>query len=632
MPQKLELEQLVQWFDDSESATMTARELSERDRDFYDGKQWTEAEAAELSKRGQPQTVFNRIAPKIDFILGMEAQTRTSPKALPRTPVEESGANVATDVIRYICDVNDWDQERSDCGEDLFIEGTCGIDVRIEEDTINGGQKVKLERIPWDRLFWDPHSRFSDFRDAKYYGTITWMDVEDAETLWPHAKDIIEQSVSQSGYSLDDTYDDRPKLGVWSDKQSGRPRVKVCQVWYHNGGEWYWATYTKAGFFEKPEVSPYIDESLKTVPGLILQSSKVDRDNNRYGVVRMLISPQEEINKRRSKGIHHLTMRQVIAEAGAVQDRDVARAELAKADGYIEVRPDARFEIAQNADMSSGHFQMLAEAKAEIDSIGANSALTGKDPRQHSGRAIQARQQGGAIELARIFDRFRHWQRRVYESVWLRARQFWTEEKVIRVTDDERNLKYLGLNRPITALEMMEHRGAPLPPPEQMTPELQQQLQQVVSTGNQLATLDVDIKIDESPDFLTLQEEQFDMLTKLMSAIGGALPQPAMMLMLKLIIEASGLRAKKKMVEMLETGGATPEQQQEAAQQQEFEKQLMMQNASLDLQKKQADIQKTASSALKDRADAEASLHEVNIEAANTQLKALGLLKGDNKG
>lgn len=624
MPAK-KLEQLVQWFDDSEEATQTARQLSERDRDYYDGKQLTPEELAELSTRGQPATIFNRIAPKIDFILGMESQTRTSPKALPRTPVEEIGSEVATDVIRYICEANDWDQERSDCGEDLFIEGTCGIDIRVEDDPTGEGKRVVLERVPWDRLFWDPRSRFADFRDAKYYGTITWMDVDDAEGLWPDKKDIIEQSVSQAGTSVEETYEDRPKLGVWSDNQSGRPRLKVSQIWYESAGEWYVATYTRSGFFEKPVVSPYMDESLKSIPGLLLQSAKIDRDNNRYGVVRMLISPQDEINKRRSKGIHLLSMRQVIAESGAVQNREVARQELAKADGWVEVRPDARFDISQTGDMTAGHFNMLAEAKAEIDAIGANSALTGKDPRQHSGRAIQARQQGGTIELARLFDRFRFFQRRTYEAVWMRARQFWSEEKTIRVTDDERNLKYIGLNRPITAGEMMQHRGQQLPPPDQMTPEIEQQLAQVVTTGNQLASADVDIKIEEGPDFLTLQDEQFEMLTGLMSAIGGAMPQPVMMLMLQLIIEASGLRSKKKLVEMLETGGATPEQQQEAQQQREVEKQIMMQNAQLDLTAKQADIQKTASSALKDRAQAQATLQDANTEAAKAQLKALGL-------
>ena len=617
-----ELEQLVQWFDDYEEASFEARQLAEKDRDFYDGKQWTEDEENELEKRGQAASVFNRIAPKIDFILGMEAQTRTVPKAHPRTPVEEGGADAATDAVRFVMDFNDWDQERSDAGEDLFIEGTCGVDVRVESGP-NNESVVKIERIPWDRLFWDPRSRWHDFRDAKYFGTVVWMDVEDAKARWPDKEDVIDQSVNTSRTSWDETSEDRPHFGVWSDYSGNRPRVKVSQIWYHVGEEWYVATYTRAGFFESPRTSPYFDSDLNTVPGLLIQSAKVDRDNNRYGVVRQLISPQEEINKRRSKSLHLLNMRQVVAEKGAVEDRERARQELARPDGWVEVHGNARFELSNTNDMSSGHLALLTDAKGEIDAIGANAALTGKDPRAQSGRAIQARQQGGAIELARTFDRFRAWQLRVYRAAWLRVRQFWTAKRMIRVTDDERNVKYVGLNQPMTRADMLMHQGQQIP--ENPTPEQVLQLKEVIGIKNELAALDVDIVMDQSPDVLTLQDEQFNQLTSLLGSLGGALPPPAIMLMLELIIEASGLRRKNELAQMIRTGGVTPEQQQQAQQKQAQQEQIQQAAIALDMQAKQADIQKTRTSSFKDLAQGQAALQDAAAKASQKQLEDLGL-------
>ena len=38
----------------------------------------------ELRKRGQPPVVINRIARKVDWLLGLEAQRRTDPRAFPR--------------------------------------------------------------------------------------------------------------------------------------------------------------------------------------------------------------------------------------------------------------------------------------------------------------------------------------------------------------------------------------------------------------------------------------------------------------------------------------------------------------------------------------------------------------------
>ena len=70
---KADLAVLVDWFEESEEATRNARELSERDCDYYDNKQLTEAEVTELRKRGQPEIVINRIAPKIDFLVGSSA-------------------------------------------------------------------------------------------------------------------------------------------------------------------------------------------------------------------------------------------------------------------------------------------------------------------------------------------------------------------------------------------------------------------------------------------------------------------------------------------------------------------------------------------------------------------------------
>ena len=50
----MELQRLIRMFEDSEDATYDARERAERDRDYYDGKQYTSAELKILRDRGQP--------------------------------------------------------------------------------------------------------------------------------------------------------------------------------------------------------------------------------------------------------------------------------------------------------------------------------------------------------------------------------------------------------------------------------------------------------------------------------------------------------------------------------------------------------------------------------------------------
>ena len=52
--------------DESRSALEEPRTLSQRDRDYYDGKQLTTKQRNTLKRRKQPETIRNRIGPAID--------------------------------------------------------------------------------------------------------------------------------------------------------------------------------------------------------------------------------------------------------------------------------------------------------------------------------------------------------------------------------------------------------------------------------------------------------------------------------------------------------------------------------------------------------------------------------------
>jgi hypothetical protein len=573
---------LVRMFEEAEQSTSSARKLSEQDRDYYDGKQLSEDEKKALKKRGQPPVVYNRIQRKIDYLSGLEKQQRKDPKAFPRTPKDEGAADAATDAIRYVCDDEDWDGKRSQAWDDLLIPGTCAIMVGHKNGKM--GPDPALFQIPWDRFFYDPHSARADFSDARYMGIVTWYDLEDAASRWDK-RDILESTMASEVDS--DTYDDKPKLHMWGDAK--RRRVRVVELYYLKGGKWTRCVFTKAGHLEEPALSPYLDEDQQPENPIKAMSLYVDRDNNRYGAVRVMISPQDEINKRRSKGLHLITMRQARVGLSAVEDKEKIRRELAKPDGIISGDKDD-FEILPTADMARGNFEMLQEAKNEIDLLGANAALAGKNENDLSGRAILAQQQGGMVEVARMFDRLRALSISVYRSIWNRIRQMWKNEKWIRITDDENNLRFVGLNQQVTvamlAQEVTEgdqdamQKAAKLVGPQVLQAAMsgdqqaqtvvgmfvQQNGQQIVEIRNAVNELDVDIVIDEGMDTPSVQAEQFDTIVKMIPALGPVAQSPQFV---KVMIEASQLRNKDKLVQMLEEG-PTPEQQQMQQQQQQL--------------------------------------------------------------
>ena len=279
-----------------------------------------------------------------------------------------------------------------------------------------------------------------------------------------------------------------------------------------------------------------------------------------------MISLQDEINKRRSKALHLLSVNRTIAEQGAVADVDRARREVAKPDGYLEVMPGLRFEIIPGGDLALGQFKLLEHATAEMQLSGPNAAMAGVASGDPSGRAIIAQQAGGAAANEPLSDSLRQWTRRVYEVVWMAVRQYWTGGKWVRVTDDIGTTQWVGVNRPVTVRDELAAQLEKMPP-EQRAAALQQmqivpgdpRLQQVIRIENDVTDLEVDITIEEGMDVPALEHEQFQQLAQLAQAQPGLIPPDV-------LIAASGLRNKGELLDRMkkasEAAGQGGQQQQ----------------------------------------------------------------------
>jgi len=593
---------LVQWFEDAERTSQDERQAAERDRDYYDGKQWTEAELAALRKRGQPDLTINYVRRKVDLLSGLERKGRTDPKAYPRTPAEEDRADAATQALRFLSDDWAFPAKRSEVYLNMLVEGFGGAELGLEDDG-KGGANLTLTPVPWDRLFRDPHARALDFSDARYLGMVVWMDKDQLRELYPDADDVISESFApQSG-----TFADRPGQISWNDNR--RERSRVVQIYWLEGGVWWGATITRAGYLAEPVRSPFKDRRGRPACPLILQSAYVDRDNRRYGAVRDLISLQDEINKRRSKALHLLTTRQVIAEKGAVDNVEKARQQVAKPDGYIEINPQMRFEIAQNADLTAGQFNLLQHATQEMQASGPNASMAGNDPRDLSGRAIMAQQAGGAAQNEPLADALRSWTRRVYEVAWMAVREFWRGERWLRVTDDLGKLQWVGLNRVVTLkdrlAEMSEDQRKWAMQEMQLRPD-DPRLNTPVGKENDISDLEVDITIEEGNDVPALQAEQFQMLAQLAGSLPpGTIPPDV-------LIAASSLKDKGQLLERLK------EAQQQQAQAQQAAAPLMQAKEQADIGVKQSQAQLNLARAADVQGGAIKRVHDIHRSAAES--------------
>ena len=599
-----QLAAFVRQFENAEEVTRPAREKSEKCQDYFDDKQLTAEEESALKGRGQPPVVFNEIKPKVKTMLGLEKQTRKDPKAFPRNPDDEDAARAATDAIRYVCEDSRWDDRRSAAAKNLAIQGTGVAFVGFKQT--KQGLDPEIRRVAWDRFYYDPHSSEDDFEDAKFMGVVIWMDLDDAKGKYPDAETALTATWNSARDT--ETYDDKPRHNMWADYK--RRRIRVCEHYYREGDAWAFCMFTSSGFVVEPQPSPYTDADGEPECPIKAISLYVDRDNNRYGEVQAMLSPQDEVNKRRSKSLHVTNTRQVRVSPNVAQDPAEVRKELARPDGVF-IGEAGDVEILGTSDMLMGNLSLMQDAREHIHRTGANSAMAGKDTANQSGRAIIAQQQGGMTEAADYLDAIRRLSMMVYRSVWGRVRQAWKEERWIRVTDNEKNVRFVGLNQPITAIQAEAKRlGVDKDNLEQADPQAMAYLQtlatmpvaqQVVGYENNVAELDVDIIVDEGIDTPTAAAEQFDTLAKMMP---GAPPELQPVLW-KMLIGASALRDKDVLTEAMET---PPDPQQVQFQQMMQQFQAMM---------AEAEVRKTASEAAENEAQTQAITARTTLDAFN---------------
>lgn len=611
---------LVDWFESWEMSTVTSRAERELERDFHDGKQWTQQELAELKKRKQPVVTYNRIAPKINSLKGLEESRRREPRAFPRNvPNDDQSAEAATTALRFVLDDQGWGELCTWLFENHAVEGTCGVDVSASRGP-DGSMCVYLAQIAWNRLWGDEHSTKPDWSDAKYKGQFIWMDLKDAKRKWPGKEDILDAT---STWTVNgDTYEDVPRVR-WTSPR--RDRVRIVDVWFKEGDTWYYAQYTKGGVLAVAE-SPYKNEDGVSDCGFEFSSCFIDRDGSRYGMVKNWVSVQQEINKRRSKAMHLLNSNRVQMERGTVEDVNRLKRELADPNGVIETRPGRKIELLDNMELADAHQRLGEEAKQEIDAVGVNAALAGTERRVMSGRALEQRSEQGLNEVGPVFGTFEAFKLRVYRKVWNRIKQFWTGEKWIRITDDPKNVQFVGINVPMTLGEQLLQRFKeqnPDAPPEvlqqaEMQAAQDPRMQVVVGLKNDVGNLDADIRLDQVPASASLQGEQFDRLAEI-APNAGNMPPP----LFKALVEASSLHNKDKILAMLdgkqEDGPSVQEQQ---LQQQVEELTAQVETNDLENQKKAIEQERRLLAAETKAMKAELELQAERLRSQQAELSA----------
>lgn len=563
------IEELRHMLDDFRTSTETNNTQGMIDYDYYDGKQLTAAERSDLALRGQPDIVVNRMRVAINGILGIVAKSHTDPKAWPRGSGDQDSSSVATDILRYVTQTARFNRKKVECFKDNLIGGSCAILVGAAAD-----KNIPLSPIRWEEFIYDPRSRKIDFSDARYLGIGKWMYKDDVASKYPGKMNADDGGslVGDIG-GTSDMMADRPINQGWIDNR--RRRVFMVELYYRYGKIWNKCTFWYGGVLEEG-VSPYLDEYKQPVCPIVAVSCYVDRDNNRYGVVRDMRDLQDEINKRRSKLLHLVNSSQIQArDPSAIEvSADDARLEAARPDGVLPYG----WQKVPTTDMVQGQSLLLTEAKNEMERFGPNPAVLGRQGADTSGRALLARQQAGMIELAVVLDQMEDWEQRVYIAIWARVKQFWKAPQYIRVTGDIDAPKFVGINQPIPNPNAGQPVTQEVIDPQTNTPVQAPVMQQeadgsmnpvvepdTLGYENNVAEMNVDIVVDIQPATASILAEQFEGLMKLIQsspAYAQQIPPEVMIDLMPLPRKAEVLKKVKEHAEKAQAQNAKQQEQQ----------------------------------------------------------------------
>lgn len=487
-------------------------------RRYYHGTQWTDKQIQALNKRKQPVVTFNRIQRKVDSVVGLLERMRQDPKAYPRTPHQEDGAELATSVLRYVLEQQDSKAKFPEIARDGCIDGIAGVELELEEGD-KGDKEVGFSIVEPDSFFYDPQSYREDFSDARYMGVGKWVDYDTAQDM-AGGKLVTGSPTDASDLT---TNPDREKK--WFSLDGNRKMVRLVDIWYKHKNKWCYALFTGSQIIDEG-ISPFYDEKGKTICRLIMYSAAVDQDGDRYGFVRNMKSPQDEYNSRRSKALHILQSRRLLLQKGSVEDVETARREWARPDGVVETIGPVN-ESARADDQSfdfAGQLKLLENAVQELENFGPNQALVGQGGVENSsGRAIQLLQQAGIAELGPFILSYRGWKIRLYRALFNAAQRNWSAERYIRVTDDQDLAQWIQIN----GVGIDPQTGQP-------------------KVINALGSLDVDIILDEGPDAINAQADLYETLQQILPSVAPMLKPAQAQAAVSILLESSSISSSAK--------------------------------------------------------------------------------------
>lgn len=419
-------------FENAVTAERDWRELAEMYDRYYDGDQFTAEEISYLEERNIPAIVVNEIAPAVDRILGEEEVINFDWKVSPFEDTDDKTAQVVSQLLKHIRETSDLQYEISDWFKDGVVVGRSLLEVFLEDNN-----KINVTHVPWREWWLDPYSKKYDLSDARYLCRAKWIPIDVAKEEF--GKKVVE---AYNSYNWADEDSEDTDNIIYIDKK--KERAKIVEIWYFEKKE------LKVAYFCGDTLLRERDDiyGLRCYP-FIPYFVKRDYKNRWYGLVKNMLSSQDEINHRHSKALQALDTRRVIMERGAI-DPNIVAEEASRPDAIFEIEPGKEFQIQDNVGMSEVQFQLMTAAENRLRRVGGlSNEFLGLESNAISGRAITARSNESRKTQGRIFGNIRRSQLLLGKLLLKFVGKYYTEQKAFRITNQKGFQETITINEKV---------------------------------------------------------------------------------------------------------------------------------------------------------------------------------------
>lgn len=180
----MQLETVQRWLKDAVGHRNKWRAEAKKCYDFVSGEQWSPEERQVMEDEMRPVSVFNRIAPIVDAIVGQETANRQAVSYLPRQVGMSQVSEILNAAAQWVRDECGAEGEESDAFQDTVVVGEGWTNTRVAYEDDPDGQII-IERVDPREMDIDPSSDKKNYADAKWLCRTRKMDRARARELWP---------------------------------------------------------------------------------------------------------------------------------------------------------------------------------------------------------------------------------------------------------------------------------------------------------------------------------------------------------------------------------------------------------------------------------------------------------------